>query len=192
MWQSSADVHGPTGPGLFHVPHDPTELGRAYTYYINLIGAHLKHILSLNKILLSGAGHFRITQNSPAALVTPGDFPGLLGITGDSRGNPGAPGDAADCPGLPSNPLSLVSAGDYRGMHSTPRQQRQESRPVLGTPRDLPGLPGQHRFKMSREGLTPGRNSLPGAIHSRKRMTPGSDRFLEAIDSWERFILMSE
>jgi len=36
MWQSSDDVHGPTRPGIFHVPHDPTELGRAHRYYITL------------------------------------------------------------------------------------------------------------------------------------------------------------
>jgi hypothetical protein len=49
MWRSSADVHRPTRPAIIHVPHDPTELGQAYRYYIHLIGAHLKKVLSTIK-----------------------------------------------------------------------------------------------------------------------------------------------
>src|ERR1700730_5444155 len=138
MWQSSADVHGPTRPGIFHVPHDPTELGRANTYYKHLIGAPLNKPFVHYKILLSCVGDsFGLHKSGSAGDSwglprTPWQCWGLLGTSQDSRAALGTPGDG---PGLPGG------AADSQGLPRTPGQLRapgqtgiaQDSRAVLET-----------------------------------------------------------
>jgi hypothetical protein len=91
MRLSSADIHGPTGPTYVHIPHDPTELGRVYRYYVLLTSAHLKKIVTSLKSrkcqMLEQILELLKPRQKPGNKV-PGNFPEIFKI-GPGTGVPG-------------------------------------------------------------------------------------------------------